>query len=147
MKISGSIHLAPSKVRSRVSVILLALMILSGSKCGKDPTPPEPIVYPDSNLSFIQHIHPLFLRNCASSGCHESTSPANGLDLESPAPTFNSINGPAIFPFDAEQSRLYRVLLSDYGGISRMPKNRAALMDGEIRAIRTWINEGAAINN
>ncbi len=86
------------------------------------------------------------MNNCAYSGCHESISPANGLDLETLVPTFNSINGPVIFPFDAVNSRLYRVLLSDYEGISRMPKNRGMLPENQIKAIRTWIEEGAIIN-
>jgi hypothetical protein len=61
-------------------------------------------------------------------------------------PTFMSVNGPVIIAFDADQCRLYRVLLTEYMGISRMPKGRGPLSTNKITAIRTWINEGAIIN-
>lgn len=114
--------------------------------CNKNSTEPPTINYPTSNLSFLQHIHPIFIENCAFSSCHESIGPANDLDLETMTPSFNSINGPVIIPFDANSSRLYQVLLSDYAGISRMPKNRAMLPNAQIQAIQTWIDEGAIIN-
>ncbi len=125
------------------SVFLLSALMLH---CQKNTTEPNNVIYPDSNLSFIQHIHPIFMDHCAFSGCHESVSPANGLDLETLNPTFNSANGPAVIPFNAEQSLLYRLLLSDYLGLPRMPPGRAPIPDNQIRAIGTWIDEGAIIN-
>lgn len=122
------------------------VFVFLAMNCHKQSTEPDNTFYPDSNLSFIQHIHPIFLNNCAYSGCHESISPANGLDLETLVPTFNSINGPVVIPFDAQNSRLYRVLLADDFGIPRMPKNRGMLPEAQIRAIKTWIEEGAIIN-
>jgi hypothetical protein len=128
-------------------VITGAIFLAINIGCNKKSTQPESIVYPDSNLSFIQHIHPIFINNCVSGGCHESAVPAAGLDLETLAPTFNSVDGPVVIPFDANQSRLYRLLLSDYMGIPRMPRGRGPLPDNAINAIGTWINEGASINN
>ncbi len=128
-------------------LILTCTVILAMfTGCGKKTTTPSEIVYPDTNLSFIQHIHPIFLDNCAASGCHESATPAAGLDLETLSPTFNSVDRPVVIPFDADQSRLYRLLLSDYMGIPRMPRGRGPLPDNAIKAIGTWINEGASIN-
>jgi hypothetical protein len=125
----------------------MIVMMLAG-QCSDDPTNPEESVYPDSGLSFSQHIHPIFIENCAArNGCHTSVNPANGLDLETPAPTFNSINGPVVIPFDAQASRLYLLLIGEYQGISRMPLNSAPLSDNKIRAIRIWINEGALTSN
>ncbi|MBN2366052.1 MAG: hypothetical protein JXL67_07780 [Calditrichaeota bacterium] len=115
-------------------------------QCQKNTTEPDNIVYPDANLSFLQHIHPIFMDHCAFSGCHESASPAGDLDLETLSPTFTGVHGPAVIPFNAQQSLLYRLLLSDYLGIPRMPKGRAQLADNKIRAIGTWIDEGAIIN-
>jgi hypothetical protein len=117
------------------------------SNCSNESTKPEETVFPDSNLSFSQHIHPVFLQNCAFSGCHSNVNPQNDLDLETLTPTFNSINGRVLFEFNADQSRLYLVLLGSYQGINRMPRNRAPLSNATIIAIRTWINEGAIINN
>ena len=130
-----------------LGIPLLFVLALLLPNCGKETTEPEPVVYPDSNLSFNEHIHPIFLSNCATSGCHESVSPAKGLDLETLTPSFISVNGPMIIPFNASQSRLYRLLLSSDAGTPRMPLNRAPLLTSQIEAIRIWINEGAIINN
>ena len=91
-----------------IGIPLLFFLSLLLPNCGKETTEPEPVVYPDSNLSFNEHIHPIFLGNCATSGCHESVSPARGLDLETLTPSFISVNGPMIIPFNASQSRLYQ---------------------------------------
>ena len=144
-KIYVTIFYALKRIR-----LLILLMVLAGSlvfqQCNKSSNEPQEIVYPDSNLSFIEHIQPIFQRDCANSGCHTSVSPASGLDLETLTPTFISNNGPVVITFNADQSRLYLVLLSDYMGISRMPNGRAPLSAYKIKAIRTWIDEGAIIN-
>ena len=142
-------YLSPSH-STRIIQLLTIFFIFSAvfllQQCKKNSTEPEDFLYPDSNLSFIEHIQPIFQRDCANNGCHTTTSPQNGLDLETLTPTFTSINGPVVIAFDADQSRLYRVLISDYQSISRMPKGRGPLSTGKITAIRTWINEGAIIN-
>ena len=38
-------------------------------------------VIPDSNVSFAEHIYPVFQVKCAFSGCHASPNPAYGIDL------------------------------------------------------------------
>jgi hypothetical protein len=135
-----------TKLGRLLVIFLIFTTIFILLQCKKNSTQAEEFVYPDSNLSFMNHIQPIFQRDCATSGCHTSSSPQNGLDLETLTPTFQSINGPVIITFEADQSRLYRVLIADYMGISRMPKGRAPLSTAKITAIRTWINEGAIIN-
>lgn len=134
-------------IKVLLSSLISIIIALSITNCNKNSTESDKFNYPDSLLSFNRHIHPIFEDNCSFSGCHQSTNPASGLDLETLAPTFSSINGPVIFPFDADQSKLYLLLLGDYQGISRMPRNRSPLANEQIRAIKTWINEGATINN
>ncbi len=132
------------KFGSLVFSLLMTILLLSN--CSKNSTEPDQFNYPDSNLSFSRHIRPIFEDNCTSSGCHATANPAAGLDLETPAPTFMSNDGPVIFPFDADQSILYLIISTGYNGI-RMPLNRTPLAQGQIKAIKTWINEGALINN
>jgi hypothetical protein len=130
-----------------VIIPLIFLMSVFFSQCSKDTTEPPQIVYPDSNLSFNQHIYPILSSNCATSGCHESVNPARGLDLETLTPSFVSVNGPMVIPFDAPQSRLYRLTISSDMGTARMPLNRAPILTSQVEALRIWINEGAIINN
>ncbi|MEJ2049838.1 MAG: hypothetical protein P8Y60_08370 [Calditrichota bacterium] len=129
------------------STIIAFLIIFLMLSCNKNSTEPEKFNFPDSNLSFSRDIYPIFRENCISSGCHESVNPAAGLDLETMAPTFNSVDGPVVYPFDAEHSILYLLLNGEYNGISRMPLSRGPLAPEKIQAIKTWINEGALINN
>ena len=60
----------------------------------------------------------------------------------------NSNNGPVVFPFNADSSLLYRVLLRDSVIIPnepiccRMPKNSDPLSIEQQTIIYNWINEG-----
>ncbi len=125
--------------------IFLCSLALSCSK--KESTEPETFEYPESNLSFSMHIHPIFIQDCTDiSGCHQSNNPAAGLDLATTTPTFVSNKRQVVFPNDADNSPLYRVLLDNYLDMPRMPYLRAQLPNEKIKAIKTWINEGANIN-
>ncbi len=135
-------------------IIIVFLFILSATfallTCKNDSTKPnnDEFNYPDSNLSFTNHIYPIFLRDCAVSDCHQTGNPASGLDLETTTPNFiGQRHGLTVFPNDADHSPLYLVLIAPYGGTPRMPLNRMQLPMEKIKAIRTWINEGASINN
>ena len=61
----------------------------------------------------------------------------------------DSNNGPAVVPFNADSSLLYRVLLRDSVIVPnepiycRMPKNADPLTDDQQAIIYNWINEGA----
>jgi len=118
--------------------------------CKSKTTAPEQFTYPDSNLSFSQHIHPIFAQDCAfSPGCHQTISPAAGLDLETLFPTFQSNRRPepVVISGQPNNSVLYLLLLNDYQGVTRMPKNGPPLPEAKIQAIRKWIEEGAIITN
>jgi hypothetical protein len=84
------------------------------------------------------------MRNCVL-GCHETFNPASGLDLETPAPTFNSDHGSVIIPFESEQSRLYILLLGPNFGMRQMPRERTPLQSNEITAIKNWIDKDGAV--
>ena len=61
----------------------------------------------------------------------------------------NSNNGPVVFPFNADSSLLYRVLLRDSVIVPnepiccRMPKNADPLTIEQQTIVYNWINEGA----
>jgi hypothetical protein len=135
-------------------VLIIVATLISAIDCSKSSTKEPDFMLPDSNLSFKNHIHPIFLEQCADlNGCHASIDPAAGLDLETLSPTFQSNDRPqpTVVPYLPENSLLYRVLLGDvqdsYGYVSEMPKDQAPLSQEMIDAIGTWIDEGARINN
>jgi hypothetical protein len=133
-------------------IVAVIITFSAGFIACKDSTTPEDnnsgIVYPDSGLSFSQHIRPIFLNSCASIGsCHQSGIQAGGLDLETDPPDFISDYGLVVIPFRADQSILYLLLFTAIPNVSeRMPPpdfSISGLPQNEIDAIGTWINEGA----
>ncbi len=127
-------------------IILLPILV---TFCSKESTPPEDFVFPDSNLSYKDHIREyIFLPHCASPGCHSNIDQASGLDLETLTPTFWSHNRRVVIEGSPQESLLYLVLLNPVPpNISRMPKESAPLSNDMIKAIQTWIREGANIQN
>lgn len=109
-------------------------------------------VYPDSGLSFSQHIRPIFIQDCATiGGCHQTATQAGGLDLETDPPSFLADHGLVVIAFSSTSSNLYLVLFDQLPGVSRrMPPPNVSvsgLEDAKIKAIGTWISEGANTAN
>ncbi len=128
-----------------LSFLGILFVLFFSCKNNTDAGPPP---LPEKNLSFSQHIRPIFLDYCANApGCHRAQDAAGGLDLESPFPTLIGNSGKVVIPGDPEHSLLFQVLISNVGDIPRMPLNRPPLGESYIRAIETWIAEGAKINN
>lgn len=127
--------------------VLAAVLYLS---CEGDPnvTDPDDENFPDSQLSFTTHIQPIFFDYCSANGaCHQTAILAGGLDLESDLPTFIGNSGLVVRPFRKDLSLLYELLYQRSGTIPRMPPEGSSLSDAKIKAIGTWIDEGANTAN
>ncbi|MDX1905680.1 MAG: hypothetical protein SF053_01500 [Bacteroidia bacterium] len=92
---------------------------------------------PDS-VYFEAEILPILVSNCAMSGCHSETNPADGIILTSYQ---NVITTGDVKPFNAAQSDLYEVLI-DTDPKDRMPLNADPLTSAQIKLIEKWINQG-----
>lgn len=95
--------------------------------------------------SFSRNILPIFMVNCSIVGCHDDSTAAAGLRLNSYTNVMKgSRYGSVIFPYDAEASKLVRRIK----GVEtpRMPKNRPALATHDQGLITNWINGGARNN-
>ena len=100
---------------------------------------------PANNVSFADHIYPVFYVKCAFSGCHAQPNPADGIDLS----TWSGVTADPniVFPFEPDLSRLVWSI-ENRAGISVMPPigyARPVTLD-QIEGIRTWIAEGALDN-
>ncbi|MFW2389707.1 MAG: hypothetical protein ACN4G0_15320, partial [Polyangiales bacterium] len=99
-------------------------------------------------------------RNCAASACHDSSLPAEGLDLSSVAASgmtlvgINSVQRTELFRVGAGNSDssylMNKILGVDMAlGTVRMPVNPPEGMDflcaAEVDAIRQWIDDGADV--
>jgi hypothetical protein len=101
---------------------------------------PPPINYGDS-VCFNQDVLPIFLSNCATAGCHNTTSHVEGYALTDYTSIMSSEEG--IIPFNPESSKLFRVVTNVGSGDRMPPPPRSQLTSAQIDMLRTWINDGA----
>jgi hypothetical protein len=109
------------------------------------------------SVTLSGHIQPIFTQNCALSGCHAGTSPAQGMNLGSGLAYANTVNVPAseaplrrVRPFLPDSSYLVHKLQDTQatvgGSGSRMPLGGSPLSAVQIARIRAWILLGAKNN-
>ena len=102
-----------------------------------------------AQVDYTTQVQPIFFNHCLD--CHVSVNGSGALELDSYEYLMqgDSNNGPAVVPFNADSSLLYRVLLRDSVIVPnepiccRMPKNADPLTDEQQTIIYNWINEGA----
>ena len=102
-------------------------------------------IIPEFDVSYSEHIQPLFNNHCNNTTCHNSADLAGNLSFENYGEFRN-------YPFliiagAPNESLLYQVVsgqsvqvMPPYGGPS------IPLSDNQINGIRTWIEEGAEAN-
>jgi hypothetical protein len=97
---------------------------------------------PLSNVSFAEHIYPIFQVKCMR--CHNATDPDGNLDLTTYASATSDLN--VIFPGDTSNSKLVWAI-QGLSGIEPMPPiGYPVLKPFHINGIKTWIAEGARNN-
>ena len=102
-----------------------------------------------AQVDYTTQVQPIFYNHCLD--CHVAVNGSGALELDSYEYLMqgDSNNGPAVVPFNADSSLLYRVLLRDSVIVPnepiccRMPKNAGPLTDEQQTIIFNWINEGA----
>jgi hypothetical protein len=107
-----------------------------------DTGSPSNVVFPPSDVRYLQHVQPLFNQACAFVGCHDDGVPQDQLKLTSWG---NLINFPGVVvPNQPELSTLVIRIEGTSG--PPMPLNGNRLNQNQINGIRTWIVEGAMNN-
>ena len=100
-------------------------------------------------VDYTTQVQPIFNNHCLS--CHLAVNGSGALELDSYEYLMqgDSNNGPAVIPFNADSSLLYRVLLPmplivpNEPICCQMPKNADPLTLEQQTIIFNWINEGA----
>ena len=127
------------------SLLLIILSIMIGCKDTVVDSNIDQMIIPSSNVSYSQHIQPIFDAKCLNSGCHNDQNQAGGLSLTNWA---NTTSNPSIvFPEHPENSRL--VWAIEGMGAPLMPPVTAPvtpLTENHREGIKTWIREGAKNN-
>jgi len=94
-------------------------------------------------VCFERDILPIFLENCALSGCHNSESRKHGFVFDSYDNIISSNRGRNIIPFNLKKSKIYKKITEDTQEDRMPPPPNPALTSSEISLIGRWINEGA----
>lgn len=90
---------------------------------------------PNGSICFERDILPIFNSKCASSGCHDANSSAEGYVLDS----YKHITSSGISKGHPSSSKLYNIIIDGEMPPRRSPK----LTTNEINLIRDWIADGA----
>jgi hypothetical protein len=128
-------------------VILLLTSAIGLSSCKDQIADPNanPVVFPASNVSFAQHVQPLFQSRCAFAGCHAGSNPAGGLDLSSPA--YNSLmsHQPRLV-VTGESTNSLLIERLDGRIPPQMPFNAQPINANQLAGMKKWIDEAAQNN-
>ncbi|BDQ02041.1 c-type cytochrome domain-containing protein [Ignavibacterium sp.] len=126
-------------------IILVAIITISLFGCDDTITNQDVdnMIIPSSNVSFSQHVYPVFQVKCFS--CHGNGIYEAGLDL-----TLRSrfVDGRIVVPGDTLTSILvWRIDRPPRAGFNPMPPEfMPQLTSNQIRGIKIWIAEGALDN-
>jgi hypothetical protein len=127
--------------------ILLLGSAITLSSCKDQIADPNanPVVFPASNVSFSQHVQPLFQSRCAFVGCHAGSNPTAGLDLSSPAYSNLMNHQPRLVVTGASNNSLLIERLD--GRIApQMPFDAQPINSNQLAGMKKWIDEGARNN-
>ncbi len=118
-------------------------MILTLNGCDDQLNVPSDEEIPASNISYSKHIQPIFNARCATAGCHDDQTKSAGLSLTSYQNTTASYT--FVFPGNPDAS-LIVLSIEGRSSFPMPPPGRPPLTQTQIRAIITWIAEGAKNN-
>ncbi|MBL8006334.1 MAG: hypothetical protein JNJ56_02295 [Ignavibacteria bacterium] len=96
----------------------------------------------DDEVCFERDVLPIFLKNCALSGCHNSESAKHGFVFDSYLNITTSNRGRAIVPYNLKKSKVYKKITEDTDNDRMPPPPNPHLTSAEISIIGKWILAG-----
>jgi hypothetical protein len=125
------------------AIVITASAVLLVQSCDDTltSTDVDKIVMPDSNVSYVNHIRPVFEVKCVP--CHNSTGRKEaGLDLSS----WSGITAdPSIVARGSDSTSILVWTIEGFPPYPLMPPS-GRMIENHIQGVRTWIREGA-LNN
>ncbi len=129
-----------------ISGLTLIIIILSTS-CGDNfITPNREIVFPDSNVSYQNHVQYFLNLKCSYRGCHSAEDKAGGRDMTDYFGLFETANNGLIIKGEPDNSRMVTILRGNpmHLGLYQFPPGYFS--ENNVNGIITWIKEGALFN-
>ncbi len=127
-----------------ISSILIIFFALTACEDKGGINSIDDIDIPLENVSFAEHLFPIFQAVCATSECHDDNSRAGGYSVTN----YPNVTQPGIVnPGSPETSRLIWSIYWDQYGFTPMPPPLSGYLSEERKeGIWTWIEEGAKNN-
>ncbi len=124
-------------------LIILIIALTGLISCKDQINEPSDDDLPEKNVSYNLHIQPIFNIRCATAGCHDDVTRAANLSLTS---YHNATAGYTfVFPGNPDASPLI-LAIEGKSPYPMPPPGRPPLTQKQIKAIRTWVAEGAKNN-
>ncbi len=127
-----------------IVVCIMLIAVISG--CTRDQAISDVCQGCPSTISFKSDILPIFSASCSVSGCHDVTTHAAAVVLDS-AHAYRTVTESGtgyVTKYSADGSILYTTLNAN--GVNGMPKGLPPLPQCQVQAIYCWINQGAQNN-
>ena len=121
-------------------ILVIVVIGFAIDSCTHQPyVMPEALRTGDPTICFETDILPIFISNCAKSGCHDQASGKGGYVLTS----YSNIVKKGIIPGNVAASKIWQTIDIKKLGITTMPPNGAGLSNTDIDLLRRWIATGA----
>jgi hypothetical protein len=129
----------------KIATLTFIVLITLGFACKHEPitingappgvTPPPPGA---STICFQSNVLPIFVSNCAKSGCHDAISKKEGIQLDNYADIMRGIK-----PNDPAESKYWKSIIDTKPEDRMPPPPDPALSTAQKDSIYKWIVQGA----
>lgn len=127
------------------ALTVLAAVIYFG--CGDEIVNSDrSVIFPDSNVSYQNHVQLFLNLKCAYKYCHSSEDKADGRDMSNYFGLWETANAGLVIAGEPEVSRLVQILRSNPAHRGNIEFPAGYFSDNNINGIVTWIKEGARFN-
>ncbi len=123
----------------------LTVILFQGCDDTINQTEVDNDLIPDSNVSYVDHIFPVFNAKCSTAaGCHSAGDRAGGISLQSWSDVVADFL--VVTPGEPNSSKLVWSIEGRAGVEPMPPLGFPRLTNNQIDGIKTWIAEGAKNN-
>ena len=128
----------------KATALLFTLLIIGAglaiNSCTHAPyVLPENMRTGDPTICFETDILPIFVSNCAKSGCHDAGAHKGGYQLDS----YTNVMKKGIIPGNIAASVIWESIAIKTFNVEFMPRGASALNSTQLDKIKRWIQTGA----
>jgi hypothetical protein len=133
-------------IKILITIISIGFVTLVATNCGDNIMTNREITFPDSNVSYQNHVQPFLNIKCAYRGCHSAEDMKDGRNMTDYFNLFSTANLGLILPGKPEESRIIQIMRGNpmHRGTFEFPAGYFS--QNNINGMVVWIKEGAKFN-